>query len=316
MKRDKGGETRVVFMGSGPFAVPALEQLAAVHQLVAVVTQPDRPAGRGRQVQRGLVAASADRLGLPVLQPHSFKDSEAVDALRETQPQLLVVASYGKILPRRVLDIPERGAINLHPSLLPRHRGASPVAWTILSGESVAGVTLMEMSAKMDAGPIIAQREVPLSGDETTESLTAILSVENAALLMDSLPGFIEGTLVSVPQDEAAATYTNMLTKEMGWIEWTKPASQLEREVRAFQPWPVAHTILGGAIRVFAAVVDDASGESPAGTVITLGNEGISIQTGEGLLVISQVQPAGRNRMAAADYARGHPEIAGTRAGE
>lgn len=303
-------------MGSGPFAVPALEQLAAAHQVVAVVTQPDRPAGRGRQVQRGLVAATADRLGLPVSQPQSFKDSEAVDALRETQPQLLVVASYGKILPRRVLDIPERGAINLHPSLLPRHRGASPVAGTILSGESIAGVTLMEMSAKMDAGPIIAQRDVPLFGDETTGSLTAQLSVENAALLVESLPAWMEGALVAVPQDEAAATYTKMLTKEMGWIEWTKPAAQLEREVRAFQPWPVAHTTLGGALRVFAAVVDDAFGGRPAGTVIGLGNEGVSIQTGAGILVLTEVQPAGRNRMMAADFARGHPEIAGKLAGE
>ena len=184
---------RVVFMGSGPFAMPALEALSTRHTVAAVVTQPDREIGRGRRLKRGLIAGRADDLHVPVLQPATFKNDAAVEAVAEFDPQLIVVASYGRILPRRVLDLAPKGVLNLHPSLLPRHRGASPIPWAILSGDELTGVSVMEMVAKMDAGPVVAQREVRVLPDDTTESLTARLAPENASLLLEVLPAWYAG---------------------------------------------------------------------------------------------------------------------------
>jgi methionyl-tRNA formyltransferase len=306
---------RVVFMGSGPFALPALDALSSRHDVVAVVTQPDREIGRGRRMQRGLVAGRADDLRIPVLQPASFKEIEAVAAVEDLAPEVIVVASYGRILPRRVLDLAKRGALNLHPSLLPRHRGASPITWTILSGDDVTGVSVMEMVAKMDAGPIVGQRNVPVLPDDNTASLTDRLAPENASLLLDVLPAWYVGDLITRPQNESEATYTELLTKESGAIDWSLPARDLERRVRAFVPWPVAFgTWSGGPLRVFAArALPDSPmvGHLP-GNVVDVTEDEIKVQTGEGILSLLEVQPPGSRRMSAGDFARGRPEIQGS----
>ena len=298
-------------MGSGHFAIPALRALVAEYPVAGVVTQPDREAGRGRKVQGGLVAGLADAHGLPVLQPETFKSGDAVEALGRLEPDVIVVASYGRILPRAVLDLPVRGALNLHPSLLPRHRGPAPIAWTILSGDTKTGVTVIEMVSKMDAGPIVSQHELPVKDTDTTETLTARLAVENARLLIETLPGWLAGSVTPIPQDEALATYTPMMTKEMGIVDWNKPAAELQREVRAFIPWPVSRATLGEPLRILGAKVCDRIEPvaSSPGDVISVGTEGIGVQTGDGVLLLTRVQPDGGKPMPAADYARGRPDL-------
>jgi methionyl-tRNA formyltransferase len=305
------GQSRIVFMGSGHFAIPALQALLAEYPVVGVVTQPDREAGRGRKVQRGLVAGIADTHGLPVLQPDTFKSGDAVEALGRLEPDVIVVVSYGRILPRVVLDLPARGALNLHPSLLPRHRGPAPIAWTILSGDTKTGVTVIEMVAKMDAGPIVSQHELPVKDSDTTETLTARLAAENAQLLIETLPGWLAKSVTPIPQDEALATYTPMMSKEMGIVDWNKPAAVLEREVRAFIPWPVSRATVGESLRVLGVRVCEAGGPvtSSPGDVISVGSEGIGVQTGDGVLLLTRVQPDGGKPMLASDYARGRPEL-------
>lgn len=299
-------------MGSGPFALPALEAMITDHEVVAVVTQPDRRSGRGRRVQRGRVAARGDDANIPVLQPSTFKDDTAVAAVAAYQPQVIIVSSYGRILPRRVLDIAERGALNLHPSLLPRHRGASPIAWTILSGDHTTGVSIIEMVPKMDAGPLVAQREFPVLPEDTTDSLTSRLAPENAALLLEVLPDWYSGQIVARPQDESLATYTELLTKESGVIDWTSSAEDIARRVRAFYPWPVAFTDWKAQpLRVFrAAALPGLPDDSyPPRTVVGTTDDSIQVQTGRGVLALLEVQPPGGRRMSAGDFARGRPDI-------
>jgi methionyl-tRNA formyltransferase len=311
MANDTGDSPRLVFMGSGPFAAPTLTMLAEAYQVAGVITQPDRQTGRGRRTQRGLIAAAADQLGLPVKQPETFKDPESVNELERLCPDILVVASYGRILPRTVLALPARGALNLHPSLLPRHRGPSPVAGAILAGDDVTGVTVIEMTSRMDAGPIVAQREVAIEGDDTTESLTIRLASENAKLLVESLPGWLDTIIQARPQEEEDATYTQLLSKEMAAVQWSKPARQLRREVRAFIPWPVSHSVWpGGVLRIFASdfLAGDTAGAIP-GQVVGLEPNGIIVQTGQDRLVLREVQAENARRMSAAEFVRGHPTI-------
>lgn len=321
MKQEQGRPARLVLMGAGSFAVPALAALAQGQsgsggdfEVVGVVTQPDRHAGRGRSLRRGVVASLAGDLGLTLLQPESLRQEAEFGRLAALRPDVLIVASYGRLLSRRVLDLPARGCLNLHPSRLPRHRGPSPVAGAILAGDTLAGVTVMEMAINMDAGPIVAQRETPLLNDDTTESLTARLSELNALLLMEVLPDWLAGRAVSVPQDEAGATYTTLFTKEMGRIDWPKSAIELSREVRAFMPWPVSHTRLGEPLRIWRATVAEGEDGLPPGTVLSIDSSGIRVQAGRGSLLLTEVQPAGRRRMPAADYGRGRTDLITLRA--
>ncbi len=303
-------------MGSGPFAGPALDIIAANYLPAAIVTQPDRPRGRGRQLQRGSIALRGDELGVPVIQPASFREGSGQAELAGFEPDILVVASYGRILPQSVLDIPKRGVLNLHPSLLPKHRGPTPIASAILAGDEVTGVTVMEMVLRMDAGPVIAQRQFEVGSDDTAGSLTPKLAVENAKLFVEILEPWLEGELASQPQDEELATYSKMLTKESGRLEWSKPATQLAREVRAYTPWPVAYTYWGDRmLRVLQARPVDSSqaDDTEPGTVIEGNGEGLSVKAGEGTLVIEELQLAGGKPMSAAAFVAGHRSVLGGR---
>lgn len=305
---------RIVFLGSGPFALPVLDALGATYRVVGVVTQPDRPVGRGRTMVRGAVAVRGDKLGIPVLQPSTFRNGQAPDQIRRLEPDLLAVASYGRILPESVLAIPRHGALNVHPSLLPRHRGPSPVASTILAGDSVTGVTIMKIVAQMDAGPVVARTEEAVREADTTESLTTRLAPKGASLLVESIPAWLDGSVKAMAQDETQATYSRILTKEDGRIDWTKPVGPLAREVRAFNPWPVSHTTWQDrALRIFMAkpFPERRARNVRPGQVVTGPSRSPCVQTRDGVLLLEEVQAAGGRRMAASEFARGHPDLVG-----
>lgn len=310
---------RVVFLGSPAFAVLPLERLVADprYQVAGVITQPDRPAGRGRTSVATPVKQAALRLGLPVLTPETLRDPAAVAALADLRPDVGVVAAYGEILRRDVLAIPPLGYVNIHPSLLPLYRGPSPVAGAILNGDAETGVTIMLIEAKMDAGPILAQRAVPLPPDARTGPLTHTLFEIGAAMLVDTLDAYAAGAVTPQPQDHARATFTKLLSREDGIIDWSQPAVRIERMTRAYDPWPGATTTWRGApLKIIAAhVVAGWHGDALPGTLLDTA-EGPAVATGEGLLVLEMVQPAGKRPILAADWRRGLRLIGGERLGE
>ncbi len=296
---------RVVFLGTPAFVVPPLRRLVeAGHEIVAVVTQPDRPAGRARLPQSPPVKQAALDLGLPVLQPETLRDPTAVEQLRALRPEVGVVAAYGEILRRNVLEIPPLGYLNIHPSLLPLYRGPSPVAAAILAGDAVTGVTVMLLERAMDAGPILAQASLPLDKEARTGPLTEQLFAMGANLLVGVLPLYAAGELVPEPQDHSRATITRMLAKEDGRLDWREPAVRLERAVRAYDPWPGAWTtFLDRPLKIIRATVEERTVEAAPGTV--LDTPTLLVATGDGLLRLDEVQPAGKRPMAGADWRRG-----------
>jgi len=310
--------TRVLFMGTPEFAVPALRRLLESYQVVGVVTQPDRPAGRGQKVQMSPVKGLALAHGLPVLQPRSLrKDPVAIQAITKLRPDLIVVAAYGLILPQPVLDLPPHGCLNIHASLLPRWRGPAPIPAAILAGDEETGVTLMRMDAGMDTGPILAQRRTPIRPDDTTASLSERLAELGADLLAETLPGWLKGEIAPQPQDEAQATVCGLIRKEDGQIDWTRPAVLIERQVRAYHPWPGAFTFwrgqqlkvlrAGGATALHARLAD----HSP-GTVILV-DRTPGVITGEGVLLLEEVQLAGKRAMPAQAFVQGYRDFVGSR---
>lgn len=303
---------RVVFMGSPSFAVPALEALAGAYPVVGVVTQPDRPAGRGSRLRPPPVKVTAERLGLPVFQPERVAAPDALEYLRAWAPDVVIVAAFGQILPPELLSLPPYGCLNLHASLLPRWRGASPVAAAILAGDAVTGVTLMQMDEGVDTGPILARREEPIRPDDTTGRLTERLSRAAADLLMEVLPGYLAGEVKPVPQPEEGVTYCRPLKKADGRLDWTRPAADLERQVRAVTPWPGAFTFWEGQmVKVLrAASLPGWSGPEPPGTVVPLG-EGAAVVAGEGALQLLEVQMAGKNPLPIEAFLRGRRNFIG-----
>jgi methionyl-tRNA formyltransferase len=302
---------RIVFAGSPEFALPSLAGLcAAGHRPVAVLTQPDRPAGRGRRLAASPVKQRAEALGLPVHQPETLKDAAGLDLLRSLAPDLLVVVAYGLILPPAILAVPRRGAVNVHASLLPRFRGASPVEAAILAGDAETGVSIMALDAGLDTGPVYGMRRLVIGPDESAAALEARLAVLGADALLELLPGILAGTAVATPQPASGATYAGRIRKEAGRLDWQQPAAQLARQVRAYDPWPVAETLLDGErLRCWAAVAlpaTDTAAAAPPGRVLAAGPAGIDVQTGAGVLRLTAVQLPGRQRVAAADFARGH----------
>ncbi len=298
-------------MGTPQFALPSLEGLLRDHEVVAVYTQPDRGAGRGRPLAGSPVKKLALDRGLPVLQPASLKPEREAEGLEGLRPDVIVVAAYGRILPRRVLDIPPLGCLNVHPSLLPRHRGASPVASAILAGDEDSGVSIMLLDEGMDTGPILAQTRQAIGPGDTTGSLTARLSELGAGLLLETLARWAEGKLEPRPQGEEAVSYSRPLAREDGEIDWRLPARELDRRLRAFQPWPGCYSRWRGRLlKVIEAVPLPGEGAGEPGRVRARGR-GVGVDTGEGVLELVRVQGEGRGAMSGGEFARGQPGFVG-----
>jgi methionyl-tRNA formyltransferase len=307
---------RIVFFGTPAFAVPLLRALlAGPDEVVAVVCQPDKPAGRGQQTTAPPVKVAAQEAGVPVLQPQKLRTPDFAAALQAYSPDLAVVAAYGKILPKAVLDVPRYGCINVHASLLPKYRGAAPIQWAILRGETETGITIMQMNEQMDAGDILLQQSTAIGDDETYGELQARLADFGAGVLLEALHRLRAGMLAARPQDPAAVTLAPTISKEDGRIDWARPAVGIARMVRAFNPWPSAYTQLGGALlKIHRAQATAAPAAAPAGTVTTAG-AGIAVATADGTLVITELQLAGRKRLTAAEFCRGGHVHAGMRLG-
>ena len=300
---------RIVFMGTPAFATPALEALCErpdLYNVVAVVSQPDKPQGRGRKLTPCPVKVFATARGVPVLQPTKLKSPETLAALKDLAPTFFIVAAYGRILPPAMLAIPTHGCINVHASLLPRFRGASPIAHAILAGDPDAGVCIMQMEEGLDTGGVYHRHVVPIAPEDTCGSLTIKLAHAGARALGEILPDIASGASKPTPQDAAGVTYAPILVKEAGRIDWQKPAQTLERQVRAFDPWPGCYTILPqGRLAVEAAHVDMSQPAAPAGKVLVASNKGVCVACGSGALWLDKVKPQGRNTMPAAAWAAG-----------
>lgn len=304
-------------MGTPEFAVPVLQALDDAHQVVGVITQPDRPVGRGQRLKPPPVKQVALERDLPLYQPQSLRAPEAVAQLATWEPQVIVVAAFGQILSSEVLGLPPYGCLNVHPSLLPRWRGAAPVEAAILAGDEVTGVTIMQMNAGLDTGPILAQQEEPIRPDDTQATLERRLARLGADLLVKTLPAYLAGDLRPRPQPEEGATYARQFRKEDGRLDWTRPAVELDRQVRAFNPWPGAFTTWQGRrFKVWrAAPLPDWQGEAPPGTIVVL-EDGVAVATGEGALRLEEVQLAGKRRMDIEAFLCGQRECEGVRLGE
>jgi methionyl-tRNA formyltransferase len=307
---------RVAFAGTPGFSVPPLEALRlAGHEIVGVLTQPDRPKGRGRQLTASPVKQAAERHGYPILQPQTLKDPAARDALAALRPDVLVVVAYGLILPQAVLDLPRLGCVNIHASLLPRWRGAAPIQRAILAGDAETGVSIMQMNAGLDTGPVLLQKRIAIAATDTSGSLHDKLAALGAPALLEALEGLSNGTLRAVEQPAEGVSYAEKLHKSEARLDWTRTARELDRQVRAFNPWPVAETQLDGEpLRILAAHPDDTAGDNGAGAVIGLRHDAIVVACGQGTLHITELQRAGRRPVSARDFANSRP-IAGKRLG-
>jgi len=303
-------EVKIIFMGSPDFAVPALEALASpgkdrgyTFHIIGVVTQPDRPAGRGHIVIPPAVKTAALQLGIPVLQPEKLRLPEAMNQLRTWSPDLIVVAAFGQILRQEVLELPKFGCINVHGSILPRWRGASPIQAAILAGDRETGITIMKMDAGIDTGPILSQRYIPIDPAETSGTLFARLAPLGAKLLLETLPKYLSGQVQPMPQLEEGATYSKMLKKEAGLLDFTHPAVELERRVRAFHPWPGAHLFYNGnLLKVERASIAD--GKAAQGEHLTYQGKP-AVGTPEGLFILEEVRPAGKKSMSGKAFLAG-----------
>ncbi|WP_029420573.1 methionyl-tRNA formyltransferase [Alicyclobacillus macrosporangiidus] len=303
------GRVRIVFFGTPDFAVPVLRALAGAPwaEVAGVVTQPDRPAGRRQTLTPPPVKRAAQELGLPVWQPERVRAPEALEAIARLEPDVCVTAAYGQILPQRLLDIPRRGCLNVHASLLPRWRGAAPIHRAILAGDERTGVTLMEMVAALDAGPIVGAREIPIDPDDDAGTLHDKLAALGAALVLELLPDYVAGRVIPQPQPEDGVTYADRITRADEWIDWQRPVREVHNQVRGLRPWPGASAqVDGGALKVWRTAPATAV-EVPAepGVVRMFPDVGVAVRCADGWLRMDEVQPAGRRRMPAADWWRG-----------
>ena len=287
--------TRIVFMGSPEFALPSLRLLASQYTVAGVVTQPDRAAGRGRELKPPPVKSLALELGLPVIQPERLRLPEAMEALRRFAPDLIVVAAFGQILRPEVLDLPAYGCLNVHASLLPRWRGAAPINAAILHGDRETGVTIMRMDPGLDTGPTLSYRATPIGEDETAGELYARLSELGADLLIHTIPGYLKGDLDPRPQPEEGVTYAPMLKKEDGLLDFSRPAEELARRVRAFHPWPGPFFQWNGSTLQVLRARAEAGTARPGKTLVHLGQPAVG--TSNGILILDEVQPPGKKPM-------------------
>ncbi len=288
---------RIVYMGSPEIAAPALRALTETYTLTGVVTQPDRPAGRGKKVFASAVKQAAESLELPLIQPEKMRDPEAFERLKDWAPDLIVVMAYGQILRKNVLELPEFGCLNIHASLLPRWRGASPIQAAIAAGDRQTGVSIMKMDEGLDSGPVLAMESIDILPADTAHSLSGRIAETGASLLLSTIPGYVDGAILPKPQDEDDVTYAPLIRKEDGLLDFTLPAVALERKVRAYTPWPSAFFYLNDMlVKVYRAhVAPETERPEPGKRVLHQGMPAIG--TGEGLLVLEEIQCAGKKAM-------------------
>ena len=299
---------RVIFMGTPDFAVPSLEALLTKHEVVLVVTQPDKPKGRGKKMVPTPVKACALEHGIPVLQPEKVKEPEFVEQLRSYEPDLIAVTAFGQILSEPILEMPKYGCINVHGSLLPKYRGAAPMQWSIIDGEKVTGITTMYMAKGLDSGDMLLKAEVEITDEDTFATIHDKMAVTGANLLLDTLDQLEAGTLERIPQDHDAATYAPMITKETGHIDWSKNRQDIINLIRGLNPVPAAYTIYEEEVlKIFGAVISDVQADDAAnGEIVAVVKKGFVVKCGDGCLPITEVQARGGKRMMTDAYLRGH----------
>lgn len=299
---------RVIFMGTPDFAVPSLEALLTKHEVVLVVTQPDKPKGRGKKMVPTPVKACALEHGIPVLQPEKVKEPEFVEQLRSYEPDLIAVTAFGQILSEPILEMPKYGCINVHGSLLPKYRGAAPMQWSIIDGEKVTGITTMYMAKGLDSGDMLLKAEVEITDEDTFATIHDKMAVTGANLLLDTLDQLEAGTLERIPQDHDAATYAPMITKETGHIDWSKNRKDIINLIRGLNPVPAAYTIYEEEVlKIFGAVISDVQADDAAnGEIVAVVKKGFVVKCGDGCLLITEVQARGGKRMVTDAYLRGH----------
>jgi len=304
---------KIIFMGSAGFAIPSLDALVeSDHEILEVITQPDKPAGRGKKITQCPMAKATLGHGLKLYQPKSVKKSDAIEQIKELAPDIIVVVAYGKILPNEILDIPPLKCVNVHSSLLPKYRGAAPINWAIVNGETETGVTTQQITEKLDAGDILLQASTPIDELETAKELHDRLALMGADLLLRTLEGIKDKTIEAQPQNEEESTYAPIIKKEDGLIDWSKPAMQIFNRMRGFTPWPGTFTHLDGKIlRLHIAAVDETAHKEKPGTILECSND-LCIACGEGKLYLIEVQVEGKRRMSAKDFLNGHTVELGT----
>lgn len=301
---------RAVFMGTPDIAAEVLKSLLlSRHEIVAVVTQPDRPKGRGRELTKSPVKLVAEEHGIPVLQPEKVKAPEAVAELKALAPEVILVVAFGQILSKEILELPKYGCINVHASLLPEYRGAAPIQWAVIDGKEKTGITIMRMDEGIDTGDMICREEIAITAEETGGSLHDKLAAVGGPLLLRALEQIEDGTAVYTPQNQEAYTYAKMLRKDMGRIDFTKSAEELERLIRGLNPWPSAFTRWQGkTLKLWNASVSYERFEAcPCGTLVSVKNGMLWIMTGNGILQVRELQPEGKRRMTTEEFLRGYP---------
>lgn len=304
-------------MGTPEFAVPTLQALIDHHQVIGVVTQPDKQRGRGKKVQFPPVKEKAMEYDLPVYQPQKARDEEFITVLKDLNPDVIVVVAYGQILPESILNIPKYGCINVHGSLLPKYRGAAPIQWSVLDGEEKTGITTMYMEKGLDTGDMIEKAELVLDAKETAGTLHDKLMVMGADLLLSTLEKLENETAVRIKQDDSKSCYAKMLTKEMGQIDFTKPAKEIERLIRGLNPWPSAYTSMNGkTMKLWDADVMECDVKEKPGTVIDVTKDAIVTATGKDALALKEIQLAGKKRMKVSAFLLGYHVEKGTKLGE
>ncbi len=306
---------RVIFMGTPDFAVGTLEEIIkAGHEVVLVVTQPDKPKGRSGALQFPPVKECAVAHGIEVFQPTKIRLEENVEYLRKYDADIMVVAAFGQILPQSILDMPKYGCINVHASLLPKYRGAAPIQWSILNGDTVTGVTIQQMDIGIDTGDILAKREVEISQEETGGSLFDKLAIVGAELCVEVMNAIANDTVIRIPQNHDDATHVSMISKDLGYIDWNKSAAEIECYVRGLNPWPSAYTKLDGkTFKIWKAKVIAGTSNLEPGQVANITKDSIEVQTGDGLLSLVEVQLEGKKRMEVDAFLRGYKLEAGTK---
>lgn len=305
---------RVIFMGTPDFAVGTLEAIInAGHEVVLVVSQPDKAVGRSKALKYTPVKACAIEHNIPVYQPEKVRSPECIAYLKEYGPDIIIVEAFGQIIPKAILDMPPCGCINVHASLLPKYRGAAPIQWAVINGDKVTGVTTMRMDEGLDTGDMIMKEEVVLAADETGGSLFERLSATGAKLCVKTMEAILNGTAVYTPQDSSKATHTAKIHKELGCIDWTKPAENIECLIRGLDPWPSAYTRIDDkTLKIWKAEIVSGEKEAAPGCIVKINKDSIWVQTGDGILSLLEVQLAGKKRMAAESFLNGYTVEEGT----